>query len=436
MKELLKNNKKYIKETLFLLLGGIIINLACFLIGTIYSHAESPTFYYPVSSGQNNMQVLSLEQIFYECNSIASYDFSSVNYVIFIDDNSSSSYPNARKYNILVWDKNLNENPFYIELDYGGTYFEFHKVSNTASTFSYRIYSFQDVFGDLSVINDASVYYSERLGYLNGDSPIYRSNCDYVFNISIYLNQPDNLISPILQYIDNGINIGDFVDLPGLDEILNNINNTWEPPSSLTGHALPSQPSEDPNYNDFQNRLQIFDYLKDSIYAIVGNLGYNIKNWFDNLTGKMVEGFNSVSQNIYNGFKTLMDNIKDFFGPKIDAILEKFNYIIEPLNTQYLSENLNNANFSSDFLGLVTTISSFGTAFTSGSEPNSCSFTLDFSNSYYNFGVCHFSLDWILPFRSVIRLIVGCLCVYSLIVSIFTSLNTYIGGTSSINDDI
>lgn len=437
MKEKIKNNKKYIKETILLLLGGIIINLACFLMGTIYSHAETPTNYYPVSSGQNNMQVLSLEQIFYECNLLATYDFSTVNYVIFIDDISTPSYPYGRKYNVLVWEKALNENPFYIELDYGGTYFEFHKVSNTASTFSYRVYSFQDWTGDLSDVNDTAVYYSERLNYLNGDSPLYRNNCDYVFNTSVYLNQPDNIISPVLQYIDNGINIGDFVDLPGLDEILNNINNTWVPPSNITGHALPNQPTENPNNNDFQNRLQMFDYLKDSINAIVGNLGYNLKNWIDNLTGKMVEGFNSVSQNIWNGFKTLMDNIKDYFGPKLDAIIEKFNYITEPFDSQELANNLNNGEFTSDFLGLITTVSTFANTFTSAAEPQSCSFTLDLrNNGYFSFGLLTFSFDWILPFRSTIRLILGCLCVYSLIVSIFTSINTYIGGTSSINDDI
>lgn len=440
MKEKIKNNKKYIKETILLLLGGIIINLACFLMGTIYSHAESPTNYYPVESNINNFNVLSLEQIFYECNQInnskgfTQIDFSTQYYCVRVDDISTSSYPNARSYYVLCWDKNYGDNPFYIELQ-SNYYFEFHKVATEG--LSYRVYKFNDWKGDLSDLNSVNGYVSSGLSNLNGDSPLYRQNCDYIFNVSFYLNQPTNTMNPVLLYYENPINIGDFTDLPGLDEIINNINNTWEPPSNITGHALPNQPTENPNNNDFQNRLQMFDYLKDSINAIVGNLGYNLKNWIDNLTGKMVEGFNSVSQNIWNGFKTLMDNIKDYFGPKLDAIIEKFNYITEPFDSQELANNLNNGEFTSDFLGLITTVSTFANTFTSATEPQSCSFTLDLrNNGYFSFGLLTFSFDWILPFRSTIRLILGCLCVYSLIVSIFTSINTYIGGTSSINDDI
>lgn len=437
MKELINKNKNYIKETLLLLLGGIIINLACFFMGTLYSNAATlPTGSLPYNVTEykdlNPILTDSVISALYNDTNVSSYLASCDNYIMYIDDVFNSS----GRANIEI---RIIKNPYTDNIYDSNWDFLSQRVLYYGTWGLVNIY----------LSSDGSIYRVQWRGtnenntsfqLLGAPVPTLNTNVNleftprYPFAIksTVYDVTGNNYV------FVNAIQIipGEFTDLPGLDEILNNLNNNWEAPSSGTGHALPNQPTENPNNSDFQNRLQMFDYLKDSFNSIIGNLGYNLKNWFDNLMGKMVEGFNSVSQNVYNGFKTLMDNIKDFFGPKIDAIIEKFNYITEPFDTNKLTQNLNNSDFSSDFLGLTTTISTFGTAFTSGTEPSSCSFTLDFSNSYYNFGVCDFSLDWILPFRSAIRLIVGCLCVYSLIVSIFTSLNTYIGGTSSINDDI
>lgn len=185
----------------------------------------------------------------------------------------------------------------------------------------------------------------------NSDRFSYYSN----FTLLFYQNNDVCLIGPSL-------NIGEFTDLPSLDNILNNISNTWEPPSTTTGHALPSAPTENPNNNDFQNRLQMFDYLKNSINSIVGNLGYNLKNWFDNLSGKMIEGFNSVSQNVWNGFSTLMNNIKDFFGPKIDAIIEKFEYITEEPDSEEITDFIETTSIYSDISSINTSVTTFGSS--------------------------------------------------------------------------
>lgn len=429
MKEKIKNNKKYIKETIFLLLGGIIINLACFLMGTIYSHAEPyESAYFPFNSGYNPN------------------DYPIDNDYI----NGLFSDPTVCMVKA-YWENSISHPDWY-------TIYILHDSSVTTATpfFLYgEVYASNPARFDVRSSSNISGIYVESYQYRDGAWSELLTRWDSSFanftNISSTLDDPrsiyyvkenlnkDSSIGLTLIYAPSKevINPGEFTDLPGLDEILNNIQNTWQPPSNITGHALPSQPTENPNNNDFQNRLQMFDYLKDTLTALIGNLGYNLSNWFNALIGKLVEGFNSVSQNVYNGFKTLMDNIKDFFGPKIDAIIDKFNYITEPFNSQELSDSLNNGDFSSDFLGLITTVSTFSNTFTSATEPQSCSFTLDFTNNgYFSFGVCTFSFDWILPFRSYIRLFLGCLCVYSLIVSIFTSINTYIGGTSSINDDI
>ena len=461
MKEKIKNNKKYIKETI-LLLGGIIINLACFLMGTIYSNAQTldnPSFPFYINeiygaNGNYNGSSIVCDDV----NEIYNTYLKQYENIIISDiyDKFSLNSTDSILVRIREVGNNLGSSTPYMYI-----WFEFYvnptvngTVSNSATFVNTPVDISFDYYGRIRYNfypqSTNLTYYSKQnlstsSGYTMFGTPIIY-HLDYstydmyqIYNYPVFMYNMNILYSsngtPLIAY--TGVSIGDFTDLPGLDEILNNINNTWEPPSSITGHALPSQPTENPNNNDFQNRLQMFDYLKDSINAIVGNLGYNIKNWLDNLIGKMVEGFNSVSKNIYNGFKTLMDNIKDFFGPKIDAIVEKFNYITEPFDSQELSNALNNGSFSGDMLSLLSNVGSFSSTFTSATEPQSCSFTLDFTNNgYFSFGVCTFSFDWILPFRSYIRLFLGCLCVYSLIVSIFTSINTYIGGTSSINDDI
>lgn len=63
-------DKKYLKETLLVLLGGIIINALCFLLPLIV-HAEGT--YYPVESGVNApLGAFTVEQILDYCNNYSS----------------------------------------------------------------------------------------------------------------------------------------------------------------------------------------------------------------------------------------------------------------------------------------------------------------------------------------------------------------------------
>lgn len=236
----------------------------------------------------------------------------------------------------------------------------------------------------------------------------------------------------------------------------------------ITGHARPTDPPEKediddpptpPTWQDLPHTVpptlsdsiqDWLSYIGSEINRLGRELSINLENWIEYIGDSINYAIQKLIDNIYNFMTNLVDNIKSFFQPilesiqeiidgikdTIDAIVEKINWFLEPFSSQELATNLNNGSFSSDILGLTSSVTTFGQSLTSGTEPNSCTFTLDFSNSYYDFGVCEFSLDWIIPMRPGIRLILGCLCIYSLIVSIFTSINTYIGGTSSINDDI
>ncbi len=429
-----KENKSFFKECIIILFVGIIVNVACFFLCSITGHCENE--FYPVSTGVNApLGAFTEQEILEMCNNYSAFP-SDYYYVIRVTASPNNVYPLNARYDVIVFDKSLYNTehlstfPIYIEVSNDG-YFQFHLNplydNDLYNVKMYYMQSYSGTTSDLQLragaINNLSAY-----------SPLVDNKTTYYFNISVPKDYVTNN-EYVLKYTET-INVGDFSELPGIDEILNNISNSWQPPSSVTGHALPSSPTENPNNTPFQERKEFFEYIANTITQNFGNLGYNLANWFNGLQQKLTEGFNSVSQNVYNGFKTLMDNIKDFFGSKLDFIIDKFNYITEPLSLEELTTNLNNGSFSSDLLGVIVSVESFKSSFTAGSEPNSCTFTLDFTNAFYNFGVCTFSLDWLLPIRPIIRLFLGVLCLYSLIVSIFTSLNTYIGGTSSINDDI
>lgn len=422
-----KENKQFLKDTLIIIIIGILINAACFFIGSFSSKAASNTYYPVQNTDDNGVFTLSDEQLINYCNSIYTLpDYIDPGYCILSVVLNDS--PTARSYRILMWDKAVyNQNPFYIEVSSQG-YFEFH-VSSNVQGLSYRTYTFNDWNGDFSNVNSKDYTLNGGISSLNGNSPFINDDYGYHFNDTFNLGFANNTDFPVLLYIVN-INPGDFSDLPGIDEILNDITNSY------TFDPSPVFPNIDHNKTDIENEKSFFETLGNSITSSLNNLGNSLKTWFNNLMSKMVQGFNSVSQNIHNGFSTLMANIKDFFGAKLDFIIEKIEYITRPFDINIFTNDLNNSSFASSLLGLITSVQSFGNNFTAATEPNSCSFTLDFTNAYFNFGVCTFSFDWILPIRPIIRLFLGALCLYSLVISIFTSLNTYIGGTSSINDDI
>lgn len=417
-----KENKSFIKECLIILFVGIIVNAACFLMSTIYSKAENVQ-YFPFESGYNEYNI-NVNQSF--------VDEQMANGAFFIRcySDPSSSYPNRMRY-VVLSDIELTSSTqvrLYGEIlsGYGGSNFALY-WDNPNALLSYKVKYYLD-WGDGRDISQTT-YDDNTLRPFYNISSAVGSNNVYYSKYPIPLNSINNDVF-LITVPSEPINPGEFTDLPGLDEILNDLTNSYTPDFS------PVFPNIDNNKTDLENEKSFFETLGSSITNSFNNLGNSLKTWFNNLMSKMVQGFNSVSQNIHNGFATLMANIKDFFGQKLDFIIEKIEYLTRPFDIETFTSDLNDSNFASSLLGLITSVQTFSDLFTAATEPNTASFTLDFTNCYYNFGVCTFSLDWLLPVRPIIRLLLGALCLYSLAVSIFTSINTYIGGTSSINDDL
>lgn len=425
-------DKKYLKETLLVLLGGIIINALCFLLPLIV-HAEGT--YYPVESGVNApLGAFTVEQILDYCNNYSSLPGGDdYYYIIKINDVGNNYYPSATSADVCVFSKsiflndNMNTFPLYCEVTNNG---QFQFVLNNLYTndrLNIKFYHLRSYSG-------APTVSSVGVQNMDGNSPLKDAKTTYIFNVSVPKDYFTNT-EFVLQF-NESINVGDFVDLPNIDEILDDLNNSYQTPSSATGHALPSQPSENPNNTPFQDRLQMFDYLKDTLTALFGNLGFNISNWLNSLGSKIVQGFNSVSQNVWNGFSTLMSNIQGFFAPKLDYIIEKFNYITQEPDYQQIIDYIETTSVYSDISSINTSVSTFGSSFTGVAEPDDYTLTfhiedIDILNQSNPF-VLH--LNILNPVKSTIRAFLWVIVSYGLFISVVDSLPNYINGGGGEDD--
>lgn len=433
-------NKKFLKEIAIILIVGIIVNTLCFFMGTCYVKAESlhEFPYYCINDTYNtsvspylNGIVESVKDKWYEQGDDP---FVIVMGEVFWNDDSSDPYWCAECY--VFWEVEFDDIP---GADYTSRDYLFHSNSSgNAHRFdiwldTYRIYSYDNrLSGDFHMLGNYNIHNTDIGTYTYG-YPIYVSEpiTTQVVGGNLTIIANNELQDP------NSNLFGQIANLPPIDDILNGISGSYTPSSNN------NFPTYDSSLSIGENLENYIDWLGNSLTNALNNLGNSISNYFNNLTNNLQNWLSSINNNIYNGFKNFNDNLKGFFKPFLDKFKELLtdikngiDYILEPIDLDKLADNLNNGSFSSDLLGVINSVQTFSNSFSQGSEPNTCSFTLDFSNAFYNFGVCTFSLDWLLPIRPIIRLFLGGLCVYSLIVSIFTSLNTYIGGTSSINDDI
>lgn len=129
---------------------------------------------------------------------------------------------------------------------------------------------------------------------------------------------------PVIAY--TGVSIGDFTELPPIDDILNNITENFTP------HTNNTPPTYDSNLSDGENISNSITGHSTNMNNSINNLGENIKNFFNKLYEKLTNVGNAISTNIHNGFSTLMQNIKDFFGPKLDSINDKLGQLLDHIS--------------------------------------------------------------------------------------------------------
>ena len=426
-KDFILKNKEFLQEIAIILIVGIIVNALCFFMCFITGHASTLTDsqYFPFLSGENP------NNIYYNSEFIQEQFNSGAVFIKVYPDNrgrnrlwyavlTDITYANADDSSVLLAE--INNNLFDFSLFW---------YPSAPLTYNAKFY-YEDLSSHSFTLSSTD---NNTLGqFTSMHSTLYDNNLLYFSKYSIEYNSFGS--GQYVIVVADNINIGDFSDLPNIDSLTNSIVDNWQPPSTITGHALPSSPIENPNNNDFQNRLQMFEYLKDSINSIVGNLGYNLQQWFNNLQQHLTNGFNSVSQNIYNGFKTLMDNIKDFFGPKLDYIIEKFNYITEEPDFEQIIDFIETTSIYSDISFINTSVTTFGSSFTGVSEPDDYAITfhiedIDILNQSDPF-VLH--LNILNPVKSTIRAFLWVIVSYGLFISVVDSLPNYINGGAGEDD--
>lgn len=434
--------KKIIKNDFFkIILAGIIINLLCFVFGSIYSHASTVDTKLP-----------------HKVNNRLTYNFSDYadcynnfwgNPVIMGSDLYVVDWT---KNNILAWSvpdgqittvhfmlpKNNNPDGSHYSISLNGYPYNTFNTANNHITITYDI----DYWYHTIITERAD-------GSLNAGGFNNTQNGMQVSFFASYTTP--SFLNGGVYYWNSGENSAPVLYSNAVDII---------EPGEPTEPDYPEEPEEPeppeipeppvlPTINDLSDLASflsdLFEWLIGVLGAWLSYLGAMIKYLLQSLIGTLKAGFDSIYQNFKNFFKpfleniqNLIENIKDFVSDiktLITTISETIQHFFEPFNFNTAQTQLNNSATITAIRGIITNIKTFAGIFDNTSEPDSLVFTLDFrNNSYFNFGLCTLDLNIIKPFRSFIRLIIGCILVFGLIVSIATSINSYIGGNSNKNN--
>ena len=227
----------------------------------------------------------------------------------------------------------------------------------------------------------------------------------------------------------------------------NNINN----PVFTNGHNPPVTvpPSLTINNYTWTTPPQLdFSSVIDGIETLASILNWisdNLKGEFENLIenivslgnfigdtivyygGLILDSFKDLQDFLYKNFVSLFENI----GNTLTAI---YDLITEPLNTSLLNNQLNNSSFISAYRGTKTEITNFFGEFSNISQPENVVFEIDLTGLWLDMGVSYIDFSILNPVLPYIRLVLGAILLYELIVTIVTGINSYIGGNSSKND--
>lgn len=450
-KEQIKNN--FIKDIIIIVIAGIIINAFCFFAGTIHSQAASdqggrlPYNVYVGNASDNTFYTDQVSSIIHNNSSVAS----------FLSD--------ANSYIIVPWSKNPSNMYFRI-------------IKNPVFDDTIDINTFNYESTSLVVASNSSLYF-QMYFYTNGNAPVIagitqtntpgnylilgnNAASSFINDTTIRLYYPVELSDNIMKNNDNesiliyGIVYNptdtEFIDSPLIDNVIN-----------PTEPTLPT--IEAPNIDTSQS---LIDNIK-ALFQWLGNLFKTLFNWiltgivnlFTNLLSNIKAFINAVITAINNGFSNIFNNFKSLFSVFFQAVLNFIDflkqsqedfytfcknrltdintvlnglsqgfakiagfydyplYFIDKYGFFYDQDRVNTIINNSDFISALTAFrtqaSTLSNNFSNVSEPDHLSFTLDFTNAYYNFGVCEFSFDWILPFRNPIRLFVVGVTVLSML---------------------
>ena len=442
---------KFLKDCLITIIFGLIINFSLFFLCSITGHCANEvisvlpylpqnenTFYdetmintvlseidnkYPNDDIYSQHIIVSLGA---EYNWYTYNDYIQVpTYRVYVIPNpvniastwsSGSNFGNFQMDNSNYW-LELNIIPwtsYTVQPNYQGSVLHYAvSKSNSSGVTSVRL------FGAFSPVTINNSFYNVQVP--NYNYPVY-CNC------AITTTDPTLVTSTVLSYYTGEVYPGDFVDLPPLENILNNITNSWNNSTDTTLPNTDNNASVSDNLRNFLSTMQV------NISNSINNLGSNIKSYFDKVQQKLTDTTNAILGGIHDGFATLNQNFKDFFGAKLDAILDKLEDIKnaltgEDLTMQDLKEEFENTAMFSDYEDITDMADTFKSTFDI-SEPLTYKIPIHFEDiPSLNYNKTEYiDLDVITPVKSLLRTFMWALCTYSIFITILDAIPNYING--------
>lgn len=450
--KIMKRFKKFLKnEFVQLIIVGIIINLLCFLIGSCHVKAASQNNALPYIPQTDTLPLTDDEYTWITAKILENYPDTDFTRPCIIFRTSEGAWYTYSEYlqcltytvyfpagisNNSEWvgangqnDFNLYDSSDYLNISFVDTceYYVVQKRSDIPGNIASRVDKYTSG-------NVTRRFYGEhtQIDIDNGHQQF-----SYFQYYPCYTNSIFYTNSNLLEVVDF-LNPGRIVPgQPGEPE---------EPdfpdePTKPVKPTIPNPPVK-PTINDISDLADylgsLFSWLANSIGAWLEYIGDYLSYLGEYLAGILKEGFNNIFRNFKNFFQPYLDafhNLIDTIANTLETIKNTIEHFFEPFDFNQASTTLNNSAFMTAIDSILTNIENFAGIFTNTSEPDSLKFTLDFrNNSFFNLGLCTLDFDIIKPFRSAIRLFIGCLLVLSLIISIATSINSYIGGNSNKNE--
>lgn len=432
MKKIVK--KLIDKQTLFFIIGGLIINALCFFIYALPVKAatiEDFDNYYPIH--QNQLGFISSNEL----NFIDNYFDAENNYIF--------------AYWSFDWEGYDCISVCYTPKDLGGCF-----------------------YGELKT--DITYFGLYTIGSVNWKCYLlgYKSDSDYFVNVMqnntefLNLNYGWNYISNFKLYTNNNVTTQKLILNYGAGPVIQTGHATppdeFDNPLTSNNQTLPREVPQAPTYNSYTwntynppafdnssvlNAIEslgdkieyAYIYLKDGIHGEIYTLTGNIKAYFEYIGetiqyygGLIIDNIQNLITTFYNNMVSLVEDIAGKITEFKETLTTIYNFISTPLDTSVLNTQLNNSTFIGAIRTTKTQISSFYGMFSNISQPENVIFEIDLSGVWFDGGVSYLDFSILTPVLPFIRLVLGSMLLYDLIVTLFTNINSYIGGNSAKND--
>lgn len=490
MKEFLKNNKKYLKETAIIIIVGIIINIACFLMPMVVhaANSESSVLPYIPNSYENSLTRPELVEI---TGTLASagytlgdniivfreFQYSWYDYSTYIQSPTYVIYDLTNTENTTVYVNSTYEN---FELDNSSKY-----INYGGSNFGYCYTLQKRTLGNIHNGYDVRQTSASTFTLFGDATPVTVQNS--YFSGSYIPNYPVYCTAVFTDLSDNQILSNVYTSPPSTDEFQPSPFTPNPNPNTPPTAPTISAPSIDSSQSLIDNIKILFNWLGETIKSLLAWVIQNILYFFNNLLENLKAFIDAVIQAINNGFSNVYNNISNFFSPAINFLMGSGQAVMDFINNldqidfhAYIKQrvgdlvsgiqNLVDSVFSiKNFLtgtqgffetyGVIwnqetweealdsspwitavtdntTTMSQFINGTLNVAEPQTLEFSFDFRNAYYNFGLTTFNMDWYLPYKNSVRLAFLTICVLNAVLYFFDEApNWFSGGGSNKKGD-